>query len=332
MNSLHRNFLVLGATGSIGYAFANLLLAQQEQVTILVRDRDKAIQLFGTPAGLTIVQGDAQNKAPLIELGRRATHIFHGINYPYDKWQGNMERVTQHVIEAAAPNKATILFPGNVYNYGNTSTPIKEDSPMQPNTKKGALRVRLEQMLKEAAQQGHCRVLVLRLPDFWGPNVMNEGIAPIFKAALKGEAMPWLYRNDIPHQLVYTPDAARAFYQLLQLQASATYEVYNFGGEVVPSIKAWQQQIAEAAGTTPKYKLHSKWLFKTLGLFMPVMREIAEMGYLWENTILLNDDKLRRALPDLKLTPMPQAIANTLDWFRQASANPSSKQQQPATA
>lgn len=320
MNKLDRNFLVLGATGSIGYAFTQVLLAQQEQVTILVRDRDRASRLFGTQAGLTIVQGDAQDKELLHDLGHKATHIFHGINYPYDKWQDNMERVTQHVIAAAAVNKATILFPGNVYNYGNLQPEIKENSPMQPNTRKGALRVQLEQMLGAAAQQGTCRVLILRLPDFWGPNVMNEGIAPIFRAALQGEAMPWLYRNDIPHQLVYTPDAARAFYKLLQLQPDTPYQVYNFGGEVVPSIKAWQAQTAEVAGTKPKHKLHSKWLFRLLGLFMPMMREIAEMGYLWENTILLNDEKLRQTLPDFKPTPMRKAIADTLDWFRKESA------------
>jgi hypothetical protein len=67
----------------------------------------------------------------------------------------------------------------------------------------------------------------------------------------------------------------------------------------------------------PKYKLHSKLLFKVLGLFMPVMKEIGEMGYLWENSILLNDDKLHQLMPDLSPTPMPLAIQETLDWFRQ---------------
>ncbi|PRY13653.1 nucleoside-diphosphate-sugar epimerase [Pontibacter ummariensis] len=309
-------FLVLGGTGSIGYAFTQELLQHQEHVTLLVRDKQKADNLFGQHPTLHLVEGDAQDGELLKRLGAEATHIFHGVNYPYEQWQNNMERVTQNVTAAAAINKSTIFFPGNIYNFGQIDV-ITEKTPPKPGTKKGAIRVKLEQMLQGAAEQGKCRVINLRMPDFWGPNVMNEGIAPIFKGALAGKPMPWLIRNDIPHQLVYTPDAARVFYRLAKLTPQEPYAVYNFAGEVVPSIKQWQAQIAAAAGTPPKYRLYPGWLFKLMGLFSPSMREISEMGYLWQNTILLNDDKLRQALPDLRLTPMKRAIADTLEWFKE---------------
>ncbi|WP_266202878.1 NAD-dependent epimerase/dehydratase family protein [Pontibacter kalidii] len=308
-------FLVLGGTGSIGYAFTQELLQHWQQVVLLVRNRQKAQKLFGPWPTLQLVEGDAQDVELLKKLGAAATHIFHGVNYPYGKWEGNMERVTQNVVEAAAINKATIFFPGNIYNFGLTRT-ITEETPQKPSTKKGAIRVKLEQLLRQAAAQGKCRVVTLRLPDFWGPNVLNEGIAPIFRGALKGKPMPWLYRNDIPHQLVYTPDAAHAFYELAKLPLQDAYTEYNYAGEVVASIKEWQAQIAQAAGTEAWYKVYPGWLFRLMGLFSTNMREISEMGYLWQNTILLNDDKLRRTLPHLKRTPMKQAIAETLAWHR----------------
>ncbi len=310
------HFLIFGGTGSIGYAFAQEALKHNEQVTLLVRNKQKAQKLFKQAPNLELVEGDATDAALLKELGAEATHIFHGINYPYHQWEGNMERVTANVIEAAAQNKATILFPGNIYNYGLVQT-ITETTPELPCTRKGAIRVKLEQMLRKAAEQTRCGVLILRLPDFWGPNVLNEGIAPIFRGALAGKAMPWLIRNDIPHQLVYTPDAARVFYELVKHRPEEPFSLYNYAGEVVPSIKAWQADIARAAGTKPKYKLYNKGLFKLMGIFMPAMKEIHEMAYLWGNTILLNDDKLRKELPGLTSTPMPQAIAETLAWFRE---------------
>ncbi|GAB3821617.1 hypothetical protein GCM10028895_24130 [Pontibacter rugosus] len=171
-------------------------------------------------------------------------------------------------------------------------------------------------MLQQASEQDTCKVINLRLPDFWGPNVVNEGITPIFKGALAGKPMPWLYRNDIPHQLVYTPDAARVYYELAKLPQLQPYAVYNFAGEVVPSIKQWQAQIAAVAGTVATYKLYPGWLFKVMGVFSPGMREISEMGYLWQHTLLLNDKKLYCALPGFRLTPMPQAIEETLGWHR----------------
>lgn len=53
-----------------------------------------------------------------------------------------MDTATMKVIEAASQQKATIIFLGNVYNYGNLPF-IKEDSPQNPCTRKGALRVEL---------------------------------------------------------------------------------------------------------------------------------------------------------------------------------------------
>ncbi len=70
-------------------------------------------------------------------------------------------------------------------------------------------------MLERAANAGTCHVLNVRLPDFWGPNVLNEGVKPIFVNALTGKALPWLINIDIPHQSVYTPDAAEIIVRLM---------------------------------------------------------------------------------------------------------------------
>ncbi len=325
------HYLVLGGTGSIGYAVAQELLAQNEQVTLLVRNRQKAQGLFKQQPNLTIVEGDTKDLPLLKQLGAQATHIFHGINYPYNKWEGNMEEVTRNVIEAAAQNKATILFPGNVYNYGLTARPITETDHPNPNTREGAIRVRLEKLLQQAAAEGKCKVLLLRLPDFWGPNVTNEGVAPIFNGALTGKPMPWLVNLDIPHQLVYTPDAARVFYQLLQKAPSENFTLYNYGGEVVLSMRQLFQQIASLAGTTPRYKLYSKGFVRFMGLFIPVLRELKEMLYLYDQTIVLDDSKLKKALPGFRPTPLPEAIRTTLDWFREHYHTREELRKQPAS-
>lgn len=57
------------------------------------------------------------------------------------------------------------MFPGNIYHFGPT-TSIREDSRPAPITKKGAIRVRQELLLVEAARAGRCRVLNVRMPDF----------------------------------------------------------------------------------------------------------------------------------------------------------------------
>jgi nucleoside-diphosphate-sugar epimerase len=207
--------LVLGSTGSIGYAFAENLISKNTPVTVLVRDVQKASNLFQGNSLVEIVQGDVQDLKLLKRISADKKTIFHGINYPYDKWFSNMDIATEKVIEAASQNQATIIFPGNVYNYGNMPL-IYEGSQQNPCTRKGALRVELEMMLRKASEDGKCKVLNVRLPDFWGPNVLNEGIKPVFVNALNKKALPYIFRTDIPHQMVFTKDAAEIMVRLMQ--------------------------------------------------------------------------------------------------------------------
>lgn len=313
------DILILGGTGSIGYAFTQNLLAKNRPVTLLVRNVAKAQGIFEPNPLLEIIEGDAQNGALLKELAQDKKVIFHGINYPYHEWKVNMMSVTQHIIEAASVNNAQIIFPGNVYNYGNMATPIVENSPEKPCSIKGQLRVELETTLREAARQGKCNVLIVRLPDFWGENVQNEGVKPIFMNALKGKAMPWLIRIDIPHQAVYTPDAAEIMVRLMLATANSTFELYNYGGQIHDNIQTLFEQIAKQAHVKPKFMVYPKWMVAILAWFMPVLKEIQEMYYLYENTVVLNDDKLRNLFPDFHETSLEEAIQNTLRWFKQYS-------------
>ncbi|GAB3781176.1 SDR family oxidoreductase [Spirosoma horti] len=320
------NTLVLGATGSIGYAVTASLLAHNLPVTILVRNRAKAEALFQQQATLTIVEGDVQDAALLSRIAVDKDFIFHGINYPYNKWFGNMDTATNNVIDVAQQAHSVIIFPGNVYNFGQTTEPIREDSLPNPCTRKGKLRVEIEASLEQAANAGKCRVMTVRLPDFWGPNVLNDGIRPIFENALKGKALPWLVNADIPHQLVYTPDAAELIVRLLLREwnrrsqsVAVSYEVWNYGGTTLSSMRAWFDQISAIAGQPAKIQIYSRFLLSALGLVMPVMREVKEMLYLYENTIVLDDQKVKSLFPDFQPTPMKQALTETLAWFARRS-------------
>ncbi len=322
MTNTNPSVLILGATGSIGYAVTANLLARQWPVTILVRNRPKAETLFPNAPTLTIVEGDVQDTELLNRLAVDKQFIFHGINYPYNQWFGNMDTATQKIIDAASPSGATIFFPGNVYNFGNIKEPIRENSPANPCTRKGQLRVEIEAMLEQAAEAGKSRVLNVRLPDFWGPNVLNDGVRPVFENALNGTALPWLLTADIPHQSVYTNDAAELITRLMlrewDMKGNATskpYEVWNYGGTTVPSVRSWFGQISDLAGNPLKVQVYSRFLISVLGLFMPTLREVKEMLYLYENTILLDDKKILTLFPDFRPTPMKQALTDTLTWF-----------------
>ena len=179
-------------------------------------------------------------------------------------------------------------------------------------------RIRLEllQMLEEAAQQGSCKVIVLRLPDFFGANVTNGLIKPIFGNAARKKPMEWLINVDIPHQFVYTNDAVRLFFMLSEEINLPDYFLINYGGEIVPSIKEWSKTISQISGSPEKVKVVSKALLGILSWFVPVIKELKENYYQFENTILLEDTKIKELYPDFRATSMEDAITETINWFR----------------
>ncbi len=309
-------YLIIGATGAIGHAFAIALKNAGEHATLLVRDRRKAIALFGDTSGFTIVEGDVNDFALLKSVAEGVDFIFHGANASYEHWAKAMPLMTKTVIDAAEHAGATVIFPGNNYNYGQTEQPISEVTPFNPNTSLGKVRVDLERMLQRATDQGRIRTIVVRMAEIWGPNVTNKQFAPVFENALKGKAMPWLISTQPAQQLLYAPDAGRAMVALTQSGERNAYEVVNIGGTLVPSVQTWLEQIAEVAGVPAKITVLPKTMLSLLGRFIPVMREVASMSYKYETSVILKDAKFREAHPEFTQTPMNEAIAETLAWFK----------------
>jgi nucleoside-diphosphate-sugar epimerase len=312
-------YLILGATGSVGGGIARELLARGLAVRALVRDPAAARARFGAAEGLEWIGGDATDRDRLVAAARGTAAIVHGVNYPYHLWRPHMVDVTANVVASAAAGGAAILFPGNVYGLGRqTGRPLGEDAPMQPCSRKGALRVELEAMLRAASETRGVRVLVLRAGDYYGPTVRNGLVDRIFGRALQGRRMQTFGRLDVAHQWAYMPDLARAAVDLmLRAEAPAPFEVVHFRGHVADPARGFLSAVATAAGHPGLgVQVLPWWLLRLAGLADPVVRELLELRYLWDESVILSGDKLGRLLPDYRDTPLQTAIAETLRSYR----------------
>ena len=65
-------------------------------------------------------------------------------------------------------------------------------------------------------------------------------------------------------------------------------------------MKFFLNQISRLANAPKKIQVYPKWLFSVLGIFMPMMEEVKEMLYLFENSVILDDNKVRKIFPDFK--------------------------------
>jgi nucleoside-diphosphate-sugar epimerase len=312
MNTKH---LVLGATGGIGFSYTVELLSNNIRTTILVRNKEKAIKLFNNNPLLEVIVGDINNLALLKEISANKEFIFLGINLPYQLWEEQMENIISNVIISAKQNKATILFPENNYAFGNIDKPITESTVPLPSTKKGKLRLTVVNSFKRATERNDCKVIIIRLPDFFGPNVTNALIKPIFEEAIHNKSIKWLINADVPHQFAYTPDVSKYFYLLTLENNLPDFFLINYSGITVSSIKDLSEKISGIQGNPKKVKVAPKFILNIIALFVREVKELKENFYQFENSILLADDKLRNMYPKVNETKLDTALKITLGWY-----------------
>jgi nucleoside-diphosphate-sugar epimerase len=314
--------IVLGATGGFGGAVTRELLGRGRAVRALVRDPARAKRLFPPTSALELVHGDALDADILTRAAAGCGTIVHGVNYRYDEWSPFMPRVTTNVIAAASAAQATILFPGNIFGLGAPgAAPFDETVIPSPNSRKGALRVALEEALRRGAETEACRILVLRGGAYFGPTVRNDIVNMIFARAAAGKPMTMFGNLDLPHQWAYTPDLARCAVDLLdRSDRLAAYEVVHFAGHVVPSQRAFLAMIAARAGYPGLAIRDVRWqMVENLSVRQAGLRELVELRHIYEDSLILDDPRRRQLLPNFIETSVEQAVTETLASYRAES-------------
>ncbi len=306
--------VVLGASGGLGDAFARTALAKGHGVRVLARDPERLST--DIRMGCEVVVGDANNTKVLEDVTRDASVVLHAINLPYPDWDPAMRELSVKIANATFQNGATLLFPGNVYGLKLGSSLAEEGSEATPAlSKKGALRRAIEEDLQTRAKAQSGQVIVLRAGDFFGGIGDKSWNAALTEDALKGKAIRYgSAKLDTPHAWAYLPDFVAALLELAQKRASLSqFEVFHFEGHTLTG-RQWADAVREALGDPerPVKPLAWHW-FGLLRPFVPMIRELWEMRYLFDEELTLSGDKLRAVLPALHHTPLPEAMAHALE-------------------
>lgn len=307
--------LILGATGSVGHAITRAL-ANRSTMTLraLHRHPDAAAQKQTEPTAIEWWQGDAINQEDVSAAAEGCDVIVHAVNPPgYKSWRELALPMLERSIAAAKTSGATLVFPGNVYNYApDIGRNVSEISPQQPATEKGRVRVEMETMLRQAAAQG-VPVILVRAGDFYGP---GSGVA-VFNFLIKHDqpVTKMLYpgARNVDHTWAYLPDLAETFAQLIERRAELpNYADFNFAGHTMTG-----EQLSDTLRqVTGREQLTVSgfpwWLFKLAAPFNPTFKGMLEMRYLWNKPLTLDNAKLVKLVGKEPHTPLPQAIEESL--------------------
>jgi len=303
---------LIGASGSLGKSIATALSAKRMPYRVIGRSESSLRAAFGSDplANIATWTIEAPESIHQSLLGIDTAIYMVGVNY----WQFElhpllMKRTLDGAISAGVKK---LLLIGTVYPYGKPQSEcVSEDHPRQPHTFKGRMRKEQEDIVLAAHDTGRIQTAVLRLPDFYGPDVDKSFLWSTFQAAKSGKRAQLIGPIDTPHEFVYVPDAGVTIVRLIA-ESRAWGKAWNLAGAGVTSTRAMTDEIFAQAARKPKFMSAGKAMLRIFGLFNPMVRELVEMHYLQTSPVILDDTRLRNMLGDLPKTPYKQGIQETL--------------------
>ena len=329
--------LILGARGRFGLAAARAFAAAGWRVLGQTRPANVAPTLVASrtalpPEGAAVALGrpggdlpaiewlpiDLHDTAALTQAAQGASVVVHALNPAYTNaaWQSQAPAMLDASIALCRRLDATLMLPGNIYNFGATMPPVlREGTPQAAHTALGRVRIAMEAQLQASGVRG----IVIRAGDFFGSGQGTWFDMSITKDLRKG-ALTYPGVKGVSTSWAYLPDLARTFVMVAERRAQLQpFEVFHFAGHVLTG-QRWLDllnPIARAQGwVRPDAQLRWKsmpWgVIRVGALFVPTWASLLEMRYLWNTPHALANDKLCALIVTEPHTPLAQALEQSL--------------------
>ncbi len=301
---MRNSVIVLGAKGRFGRAAITAFKARGWSVSALARSWKTEEKI----AGVENVTANAFDREALTRACMDHDVIVNAINPPYEAWEKSLPKITENVIAAAIAAKATVMIPGNVYNYGNQLPgKLTEKTPHIPNTKKGRLRIEMEQAYKDAAEEG-LKTILLRGGDFIEGKDTGNWFETYITSKLNKGVVTYPGPVNQVHSWAYLPDMANVMAELAEKRHTiSVFEEFGYRGLAITGSEL-VKALEVAAGKNLRVKSFPWPIIKIMGLFSKQIHEVLEMRYLWNRPHEIDDTKLRKALPDFETMSADEVI------------------------
>lgn len=278
--------LILGATGRFGR---------------------NAAQQF-EKAGWTVRRFDrAQDDLTLAAQG--ADVIVNAWNPAYSDWAKQTPQQHRDVQKVAKQTGATVIIPGNVYVFGETTPgPWSQDAPHHAQNTLGKIRIAMEASYRVAG----VRTIILRAGDFLDTQASGNWFDMIMiKSLAKGV---FTYPGDpaISHSWAFLPDLCRAAVQLAEMRDELpVFSDVPFPGYTLTGIEM-HKELDKVTSFKVRLKPMSWWPLQIAKPFWRMAGSLLEMRYLWNTPHSLDGVKFSALLPGFKLTPLNEALMRAI--------------------
>ncbi|MGE7687863.1 SDR family NAD(P)-dependent oxidoreductase [Lysinibacillus sp. NPDC097214] len=306
-----RKALVIGASGGMGYALVNELVSRNIQVKAFARNEKKLVALFRQHKNVEIISGDVFNEQDIMRASNGVDIIFHAISFPYQDWEKLHLRCLDMVINIAERRGAKIALVDNIYAYGRQSiNPVIEQARKEPQTKKGKIRLTMENKLKNSKVPS----LIVHFPDLYGPNAENTILYETLKSVAQDKKANFVGNMQVKREFLYTVDGAMAMVELALRDDTYNQNwnvpaVHPIAGEELVKI------LRDITGYKKGIRTVSKGMIRLIGIFAPSMKEVVEILYLTEEPVILSGEKFEKDIGALPSTSYTVGLEETLAWM-----------------
>jgi nucleoside-diphosphate-sugar epimerase len=315
--SQDRVHVVFGA-GQVGRALSARLGGLDLAVRVVSRHR---------PAGLADEvdwrAADATDTEAATDAAQGALVIYQCLNAAYTDWPRSFPPLQRGVLAAAERTGALLVSLENLYGYGPTGgRPMTEDLPLAATTVKGRTRAAMTQELLAAADAGRVRIAIGRASDFFGAGITTGTTLGerVFANAVAGKRADFIGNPDLPHTYSYVPDIAAGL-ATLGSDGRAVGGVWHLPGPETVTTRALLELVAGDLGHPVGVRSVPKLAVRALSLFNPMMRELAEMSYEFDEPFVLDTTKYESAFGTAG-TPLATAISTTVAWYQSRDGTP----------
>jgi nucleoside-diphosphate-sugar epimerase len=309
---------VVFGTGQVG----STLAAHLAGLGIAVRavSRHRPAELAG---GTDWRAADVTEPEAAADAAKGASVVYQCVNAPYTQWPERFPPLQRGVLTAAERTGALLVVLENLYGYGPAGgRPMTEDLPLAATTVKGRTRAAMTAELLAAAEAGRVRLAIGRASDFFGPGVTQGSTLGerVFGNALAGRRADFIGNPDLPHTYSYVPDIAAGL-ATLGTDPRAAGQVWHLPGPQTVTTRALLDLVARETGHPVAVRSVPKLAVRALGLASPMMRSLAEMAYQFDEPFVLDTSKYQSAFGAAG-TPLADAVAVTLAWYRTRTSTP----------